>query len=540
MKLRNENKEKWLKFDKQSDKKPLITLLEEKNNLGYNPNIIIDELLNNGDIYCYRTADEKWITTASIIIKTKGKHLIEKISSQTFDTPVSKELLSVLKRKIKKEKNFLNKHKYLKAIDNEKRLEKLLNKKHYTKSDLRFLYQIDEKIETICDSKEEKIRHCLEGRSMRKDLIKIFGCQPTELAIGMSEFSNQTKYLYGDLDLKEVYNGENINLPKVVIGNLDLTGLSATKNIKLPEFIRGNLDLRNVIESEYLDLPYYVGGSVRLDSLEKVKALNLPYIVKGDLNLSSLKTYFGLKLPEFISGGLNLSSLTSAKHLRFPKYIGTDILLGSITSLDDLKLPKKVAGTLDLSSLRTLKGRLPDVVAKDLYLSNLTEVNGLYFPESVDGSLDLSHVLKANYVMLPKYIGKDLKLTKLKSAQNVVFPDYVGNDLELDSLETAKDLALPQVVEGRTYLNKLQEYDNLVLPERSDYIVLSSLKEAKKPLYVNNIKVFDAFDLVDISGLKLSKEMTEDRFFVPGTTLDEITYNFEQYCEKPKVKTKRR
>ena len=117
---------------------------------------------------------------------------------------------------------------------------------------------------------------------------------------------------------------------------------------------------------------------------------------------------------------------------------------------------------------------------------------------------------------------------------------YIGNDLFLDNLEEAQNLTLPKIVRRHTYLKKLKKYKDLTLPEESDYIYLGQLEVAKNPLYVKNIKIFDAFNLMDISGLKLSREMTEDRFFVPGVTLDELTYNGEAYYTNEKQLIKHR
>ena len=261
------SKGKWIKFKQGVFNTNLVHMLEDGGiDLGPYPNKEVQNIIKDGDLYCYHITDTSLTPTPHIMIKTKGRYLIEEIYGSTFKSTVSKELLPILKRKLRIESKFLNKHHYLKMISNEMKLNKLMNKKNYTKADLKFLYEIEEQIEILGDSKEvkTKIKKCLDGRNMRQDLITIFGCSNEELAIGQNEFTSNTKYLYGDLDLHEVFNGVNIILPKVIIGSLNLTGLTATENIQMPDFVRRSWstvaklkDVQTTLLNDYYDEQLY-------------------------------------------------------------------------------------------------------------------------------------------------------------------------------------------------------------------------------------------------------------------------------------------
>jgi hypothetical protein len=210
------------------------------------------------------------------------------------------------------------------------------------KEDLRFLYEIDRKIQSTGYGKDPRITEILSGRDVKEDLSVIFGIPKEQISTTKEEaLSGNIKYHYGDLDLWSLTSAEGLILPEFIGGSLDLWSLTSAKGLTLPESIGGGLDLRSLTSAKGLKLPESIGGNLYLWSLTAAEGLKLPESIGGGLYLESLTSAEGLKLPEAIGGDLYLESLTSAEGLTLPESIGGNLYLWSLTSAEKEKLRKK-------------------------------------------------------------------------------------------------------------------------------------------------------------------------------------------------------
>jgi putative effector of murein hydrolase len=351
-----------------------------------------------------------------------------------------------------------------------------------TKEDLRFLYEIDRKIQSTGYNKDPRIEEILSGRDIKEDLSVILGVPKEQISTTEEEaLSGNIKYHYGDLDLSSLTSAEGLQLPESIGGSLYLSSLTSAKGLQLPESIGGRLDLSSLTSAEGLQLPESIGGNLYLSSLTSAKGLQLPESIGGNLDLRSLTSAEGLQLPESIGGSLYLRSLTSAKGLQLPKSIGGDLDLSSLTSAEDLQLPESIGGDLDLRSLTSAEDlQLPKSIGGDLDLSSLTSAEGLQLPESIGGSLDLSSLTSAEGLQLPESIGGSLYLSSLTSAEGLQLPESIGGSLDLSSLTSAKGLQLPKSIGGSLDLRSLTSAEDLQLPESiGGSLDLSSLTSAK-------------------------------------------------------------
>jgi len=82
-----------------------------------------------------------------------------------------------------------------------------------TKEDLRFLYEIDRKIQSTGYNKDPRIEEILSVRDIKEDLSVIFGIPKEQISTTKEEaLSGNIKYHYGDLDLGSLTSAEKQEL----------------------------------------------------------------------------------------------------------------------------------------------------------------------------------------------------------------------------------------------------------------------------------------------------------------------------------------
>jgi hypothetical protein len=136
----------------------------------------------------------------------------------------------------------------------------------FTPDDLRFLYEIDGRIEGFGYEEDPRIGELLERRDVRQDLAAALGCRPDQISF------TEEEALSGDI----VYHR----------GGLYLSDLTSAEGIVLPQTIGGDLYLRGLTSAEGLNLSQTIGGDLYLSGLTSIKGLNLPESFNGRLYLN--------------------------------------------------------------------------------------------------------------------------------------------------------------------------------------------------------------------------------------------------------------
>ena len=372
---------KWIKYEQGSDYHKLRDSLQ-----GYYTGWctaagenFAKEQLENGDFYVYYTLDKNGeAKVPRIAIRMNGHNEIGEIRGIADNQNMEPEMIPILDKKLEE---FPDRDKYRKKEYDMQLLTTIDNKvqKGYdlTKEELRFLYEIDSKIEGFGYEKDPRIKETINKRNITKDLMYIFDCKEDEICVG------------GDLPKDKTI--------KVYWDSLDLSGLTSAEDLKLPEHIGSFLYLSGLTNAKDLTLPKYIGGNLYLDSLTSAKSLKLPEYIRGNLNLRSLTSAKGLTLPEYIGGSLWLNSLTSAEDLTLPEYIGGYLDLRSLTSAKGLDLSNTIIGdSLGLRSLTSAKGlTLPKHIEGYIWLGGLTSAEGLKLPEN----FDIKKLIAPNYII---------------------------------------------------------------------------------------------------------------------------------------------
>ena len=295
---------KWIKYEQGSDYNILRNSLQ-----GYytgwctaaGENFAKDQL-EDGDFYVYYTLDENGdAKVPRIAIRMDGKNKIGEIRGISGKQNMEPEMMPILEEKLKE---FPDRDKYLKK-EHDMKLLTLIDKKvnnniELNLGELKFLYEIDDKISGFGFMEDPRIKEIKSKRNIKRDYSIIFNIKEEDVALSQEEWKktpNKFKVLVGNLDLSHYNSLDNIVLPKYISGNLNLSSLSNANGIIFPQQVGGSIDLRSLTSAEGVVLPRRVSGDLNLDRLTTANGLVLPQYIGGRLIAFDLRTIEGLKLP---------------------------------------------------------------------------------------------------------------------------------------------------------------------------------------------------------------------------------------------------
>ena len=222
---------------------------------------------------------------------------------------------------------------------------------------LRFLYEVDEKVQGFGYERDPRIDELLSSRNIRQDLAHIFNVEPSRIALTSREaISGNIAYYRGSLALNYLHSAQGVTLPQRMTGDLFLQGLTSAQGLILPRSMNGHLDLSGLTSAEGLTLPPSMNGSLSLHGLTSAQGLVLPHSMNGRLALDGLTSAQGLILPRSMNGHLDLDHLTSAEGLTLPHSMNGNLYLDGLTSARGLTLPRSMNGTLSLDGLTSVRG----------------------------------------------------------------------------------------------------------------------------------------------------------------------------------------
>ena len=291
----------WIKYNKGEDPNKLVDSLQGRGTgwctAAYET---AKTQLSIGDFYVYYTKDSTGeYKQPRIAIRMEDNSIgeIRGISENQNLEPGMKDILN------EKLKEFPDRDKYNKKVSDMEKLTKIYNEykdRELEIDELRFLYEIDSKIEGFGYSKDPRIKEILENRNFKEDLAKVFNCSPNEISNNKRDVLNGKNVVcfYGFLDLGSLTTAEGLKLPEYIGGDLGLDSLTTAEGLKLPEHIGRSLDLDSLTIAEGLKLPEYIGGYLWLSSLTTAEGLVLPNNIGGDLYLKILTTIDGVIVPE--------------------------------------------------------------------------------------------------------------------------------------------------------------------------------------------------------------------------------------------------
>ena len=242
--------------------------------------------LAGGDFYVYYSLDKNGeAKVPRIAIRMDGKDKIGEIRGIADNQNMEPEMMPILEEKLKE---FPDKGKYLKK-EHDMKLLTLIDKKvnnniELNVDELKFLYEINSKIEGFGYRKDPRIEEIKGKRNERRDYSLIFNVKEEEIALSQEEYLNNPekfKALPGNIYLDSLTSAEGLILPQQVGGNIDLRYLTSAKGLVLPQHVGGSIDLSSLASAEGLVLPHYF-------DLNKLKC---PYNIKEEIMNNPDKYY---------------------------------------------------------------------------------------------------------------------------------------------------------------------------------------------------------------------------------------------------------
>ncbi len=452
----------WIRYPQGSDPTPLVNSIKDRNTGWCTVGIeTARHQLNGGDFHVFYTRDTDGNPTVPrIAIRMEGERIGEVrgiAAKQHLDphmtgAPVLRQKLETFGSEGTRYERASSHMAQLTALE-----KKMAQGEAPTREELRFLYELDSKIEGFGYDRDPRVAEILASRDKRNDLAYVLGVEPHRISFTQEEaLSGNIAFHFGDLDLSDfdLHSIQGQTLPQSMQGNLDLSRVTTSQGLTLPTSFKGQLYLR-LTSAQGLTLPSSFEGHLALYGLTSAQGLTFPTSFKGDLDLNSLTSTEGLTLPPSFKGQLYLRGLRSAHRLTFPTSFEGTLDLGSLSLAYRVTLPSSFKGTLNLS--------------------NLTTVDGLTFPSSFEGLLYLGSLTSAQNVTIPPHFEGFLDLHSLKSAEGLTLPSSFKGTLHLNNLTSAKGLTLPSSFKGTLNLSYMRSVQGLTLPSSFEGILDLSL-----------------------------------------------------------------
>ncbi|MDE2001027.1 MAG: hypothetical protein KGI60_00485 [Patescibacteria group bacterium] len=234
----------WIKYDQGSDPHILENALKGKGTEWCTASGAAPAHLKGGDFYVYFTKGLKGTyTEPRIAIRMENDHVAEVRGVRPGTTQeLEPELIDIAREKYHPLPGGDN---YDRKADDMKRLTEIERKNQKgeppSKEDLRFLYEIDGKIQGFGYGHDPRIEELKKGRNIKKDLSFALDIPEGKISTTQEEaLKGGILYHYGSLNLSKLTSAEGLTLPQSVGGHLNLSGLtSAEKNTlkkKYPHF----------------------------------------------------------------------------------------------------------------------------------------------------------------------------------------------------------------------------------------------------------------------------------------------------------------
>ena len=233
------------------------------------------EFLEVGNIKIYYTKDSDGsYSVPRLALREVYEDLVE-VRGIEESQNVEDSMLDVLEEELNKYnsdyfKQILYSMKYLYYI-----YKKHLMKKKLTKEELRFIYEIDYRIEVFGEEfSDQRIKKIIEKRDKKQDLALIFDCDIDEVGTKPNDLNRDLICYYGDIkNFGSTTIPEEIHIPKILIGSLVMPRIKSSKGLEKIELISGRLSLFDIDEIENIKKLKFVRDSIFFGKTHDIKML---------------------------------------------------------------------------------------------------------------------------------------------------------------------------------------------------------------------------------------------------------------------------
>ena len=338
----------WVKYDQGSDYKPLWESLQGKNTGWCTAGEETAKTqLSNGDFYVYYTKDSNGeYKEPRIAIRMDGKYNIGEVRGVGEHQNLEGCMTPIAEKKLNE---FPDKDKYLKKVNDMKLLTEIDNKVNknieLNKEDLRFLYEIDSKIEGFGYSKDSRIKEIIDKRNNKKDLTIVFNCKDENIGTKLSDFDkNEIICFYGDLEYYDETLTDNFKGLRCITGTAYFKNLISAKGLENLQSIGRDASFWHLTSAEGLENLQSIGRDAWFWHLTSAEGLENLQTIGRDAYFDNLTSAKGLKKLQSICGSASFDYLINAEGLENLQSIGRKAYFNNLTSIIELKSLKTVNG----------------------------------------------------------------------------------------------------------------------------------------------------------------------------------------------------
>ena len=422
----------WVKYDQGSDYKPLWESLQGKNT-GWSTagEETAKTQLSNGDFYVYYTKDKEGVyKEPRIAIRMDGKNKIGEVRGVGEHQNLEGCMTPIAEKKINE---FPDKDKYLKKVNDMKLLTEIDNEVsnniELTKEKLRFLYEIDSKIEGFGYGDDPRVKEIRDKRNNKKDLAFVFNCKEENIGTKLSDFENNDIIcFYGDLEYDDKALTDNFRNLQCIIGNAYFYNLSSAIGLENLQSIGGDVYFTRLCSAIGLENLQSIGGFAGFINLSSAEGLENLQSVGGEAFFSGLSNARGLENLQSIGGHVHFDNLTNAEGLEKLQSIGGCAGFDNLTNAEGLE---------NLQS-----------VGREAFFNRLSNARGLENLQSIGGYAGFDNLTNAEGLENLQSIGGHARFDNLTNAKGLGNLQSIGGYAGFDNLTNAEDLGNLETVNG--------------------------------------------------------------------------------------------
>ena len=441
--LRKDTEGIWIRHKRGNGYKPLWEFLNTKNTGWAIQLDVYSARLPHGPVYIYYTKDDKGkYTVPRILIVADADYHIQSVLGLGLHQSIESSMALIALEKIESFPGNEKRKKIAHDIALLSRLgDKINNDIELTKKELRFLYEIDSKIESfyhIADPKKEELK---AKRNIKKDLAYIFGCKEENIGTNITDFdTNKIIYYYGTLEWEKEFVPNTFRNLKRIIGGASFPNLTSADGLNNLQQVDG-ANFSNLTNAEGLNNLRNIRGGAIFSNLIYAKGLNNLRNISAQAYFPKLTNAEGLNNLQYIGNYAFFSSLKSAKGLNSLKYIGEDANFSSLISAQGLDSLQNIVGEADFSSLPEAKGlNILRNIGEHAGFSNLISAKGLDNLQSIEGIAYFPKLITADGLENLRHIGGYADFGSLINAESLYNLKYVGRRFDFRSLTSTKGL----------------------------------------------------------------------------------------------------
>lgn len=441
--LRKDTEGIWIRHKRGNGYRPLWKFLKAKNTGWAIQLDVYTARLPHGPVYIYYTKDDKGkYTEPRILIVADADYHIQSVLGLGLHQSIESSMALIALEKIesfpgnKKRKKIAYDIALLAELE-----DKVNNDIELTKKELRFLYEIDSKIESFYHIDDPKIEELKTKRNIKKDLAYIFGCKEENIGTNITDFdTNKIIYYYGSLEWEKEFVPDTFKDLKRIIGSASFPNLTSADGLNNLQQVDG-ANFSSLMNAEGLNNLHNIRGGAIFSNLIYAKGLNNLRNISAQAYFPKLTNAEGLNNLQYIGNYAFFSSLKSAKGLNSLKYIGEDANFSSLISAQGLDSLQNIVGESDFSSLPEAKG-LNNLrnIGEHAGFSNLISAKGLDNLQNIGGIAYFPKLITADGLENLRHIGGYADFGSLINAESLYNLKYVGRRFDFRSLTSTKGL----------------------------------------------------------------------------------------------------